>query len=190
MDISIDIKHQEYDLIQACVRQEKWAQQKLYEDHYSQLMGICLRYAPDKDEAMDILHEGYIKVFRNIRKYQPGTSLKAWLKRIMVNTAIDHYRKVVKRRTEDIDEVRGMEGYTPQIIDKLSSDEILALVQTLSPSYRVVFNMYIVEGYSHKEIAEKLDITESTSRSNLVKARNKMKELLSTQLDKGKYYNG
>lgn len=180
----------EQEFIQACIRKERWAQQKLYEDHYSQLMAVCLRYAKDQSEALDILHEGFIKAFRNIHKYQPGTSIKAWLRRIMVNTSIDYYRKMVRRRTEDIEEVYDMEGYDPGIIDKLSSEEILALVQTLSPSYRVVFNMYIVEGYSHKEIAEELGITESTSRSNLVKARNKMKELMSLHLGKEVRYHG
>ena len=99
MDISIAIDQNERDFILACVRKERWAQQKLYEDNYSALMVICLRYAKDKDEAMDILHEGFIKIFRNVHKYNPGTSLIAWMRRIMVNTSIDYYRKMVRRRT-------------------------------------------------------------------------------------------
>jgi len=184
VDITININGREKDFIEACVRQERWAQKKLYEDHYGHLLGVCLRYAKNQSEASDILHEGFIKVFKHINKYQPGTSLKAWMRRIMVNTSIDYYRKMVRRRTEDIEEAYHIEGHEPQILDKMSSDEILSLVQTLSPSYRVVFNMYIVEGYSHKEIANKLDITESTSRSNLVKARAKMRELIEHHLGK------
>lgn len=190
MDISINIERNEKDFIEACIRQERWAQQKLYEDHYSQLMAICLRYAKDQDEALDILHEGFIKVFRNIKKYKAGTSLKAWLHRIMVNTAIDYYRKMVRRRTEDIDEAYEIEGTDPTIIDKMSADEILKLVQSLSTSYRMVFNLYVVEGYSHKEIADQLGINESTSRSNLVKARGKLQDLIKAHLGKEIGYHG
>lgn len=190
MDISINIERNEKDFIEACIRQERWAQQRLYEEHYSQLMAVCLRYAKDQDEALDILHEGFIKVFRNIKKYKAGTSLKAWLHRIMVNTSIDYYRKMVRRRTEDIDEAYDLEGSDPTIIDKMSADEILKLVQSLSTSYRMVFNLYVVEGYSHKEIAEQLGINESTSRSNLVKARGKLQDLIKTHLGKEMGHHG
>lgn len=175
MDVTLAIKEQEQDFILACVRKERWAQQKLYEDHYGLLMSVCLRYSKDKDEAMDILHEGFIKIFKNIKKYKPGTSLTAWMKRIMVNTSIDYYRKMVRRRTEDISEAFDLSSNNPDALSEMSSQEILEAVQTLTPAYRLVFNMYVLEGYSHKDIADQLGISESTSRSNLVKARMKLR---------------
>jgi len=181
MDLTLTLQHDESDFIAACVRRERWAQQQLYEMHYPQLMGICLRYAIDEHEALDILHEGFLKIFRYIGKYEPGTSLQAWLRRIMVNTAIDYYRKKVRRRTEDISEVHQVESNMPGAVDELSEQEILAAVRQLTPAYRMVFNMYVVEGFSHREIAEALGITESSSRSNLVKARNRLKEILNHQ---------
>ncbi|MGK0390562.1 MAG: RNA polymerase sigma factor (sigma-70 family), partial [Maribacter sp.] len=94
MEFTLSLKHKEEDFINACIQKERWAQKQLYETYYSKMIGVCLRYARDPDEAKDILHEGFIKVFRHISKYQPGTSLNAWIKRIMVNTCIDYYRKM------------------------------------------------------------------------------------------------
>lgn len=176
------LENNEKGLIQACVRRERWAQKVLYEEYYSRMMGVCLRYATDEEEALDILHEGFIKVFRHVSKYKPGTSLSAWIRRIMVNTAIDYFRKNSRRRTEDMDEAYDISTNDPDAISRCSEQEILEAIQELTPSYRAVFNLYVIEGYAHKEIAELLDITESTSRSNLVKARSKLKEILSERL--------
>lgn len=165
-------------LVEACVREERWAQQRLYEENYGRMMSICLRYASHEEEALDLLHEGFIKVFRNISRYKPGTSLQAWIRTIIVNTCIDAYRRQVRRRTEDLDQVQGLATLDDSALEMLSADEILQLVQELTPSYRLVFNLYVLEGYSHRDIAEMLDITESTSRSNLVKARSKLQDLI------------
>ncbi len=178
MDLSLNLKHEEELFISACVRKESWAQQKLYEEHYGTMMGVCLRYASHEDEALDILHDAFIKVFRNIGDYKPGTSLHAWIRRIMVNTAIDHYRKQSRRRTEDLEQAFGIQSQEPNAISLCSAEDVVKCIQKLTPAYRSVFNLYIVEGYSHKEIAKILNITESTSRSNLVKARIKLKQLL------------
>ncbi|MEZ4918823.1 MAG: RNA polymerase sigma factor [Saprospiraceae bacterium] len=176
MDFAINLERAEHQFIAALVRQERWAQQQLYEEYYGKMMGVCLRYAGSRDEALDLLHEGFIKVFQNIGKYKVGTSLSAWIRTIVVNTCIDYYRKAVRRRTDDIEEARYLSGDDPDALSHLTEKEILGAVQELSPAYRAVFNLYVVEGYSHKEIADALDITESTSRSNLVKARIKLKE--------------
>lgn len=181
MDVTLSLEAEERDFIRACVARERWAQRKLYEEHYGILMGVCLRYANNSDDAMDILHDGFIKIFRNIGKYQPGTSLVAWMRRIVVNTAIDYYRKRARRRTEDISQAYGVQSNDPGAISLLTVEEILQKIQQLSPAYRAVFNLYVIEGYPHKEIADILGITESTSRSNLVKARIKLKEMLRTQ---------
>lgn len=178
MDLTLKLEYEESSFIQACVARERWAQRKLYEDYYGPLMGLCLRYADNQDDALDILHDGYIKIFRHIGKYQPGTSLIAWMRRIMVNTAIDYYRKKTRRRTEDLEAAQGIQSLDPGVVSAMATEDILASIQKLSPAYRSVFNLYVIEGYAHKEIADILGITESTSRSNLVKARMKLKEML------------
>lgn len=181
MEIALQLQHEEKDFISACINKERWAQKKLYEDHYSKMMGVCLRYSNNREDALDILHEGFIKVFRNLTKYQTGTSLSAWIRRIMVNTSIDFYRKSIRKRTEDLDKAYHVSSNDADAVSQCTEKEILSAVQILSPAYRTVFNLYIIEGYSHKEIADKLGITESTSRSNLVKARLKLKAILSSK---------
>lgn len=183
MDLSISIKNNEHDLIRACVRKERWAQQLLYEEFYSPLMAICLRYSKGEDEAMDLLHESFIKIFRSINKYKPGTSLSAWMRRITVNTAIDYYRKNSRRRTENIDTAYDLKSNHADAVSQFSEREILEAVQQLSPAYRTVFNLYVIEGYSHKEIAKRMQTTESTSRSNLVKARAKLQKMVKEQYE-------
>lgn len=185
MDIALAYNYKEEDLITACLRKERWAQKVLYEEHYPKMMGVCLRYAGNQDEALDILHEGFIKVFKNLHRYEPGTSLNSWIRRIMVNTAIDYYRKMVRRRTEDLETAYNVSLDDADALSQLSEKEILQAIQELSPAYRAVFNLYIIEGYSHKEIADLLKITESTSRSNLVKARLKLQETLLRQNSHG-----
>lgn len=178
MDIALSFNYEEDNLITACIRKERWAQKVLYEEHYPKMMGVCLRYAGNQDEAMDILHEGFIKVFKNLHRYEPGTSLNSWIRRIMVNTAIDYYRKMVRRRMEDLETVYDVCVTDADAMSQISEQEILQVIQELSPAYRAVFNLYVIEGYSHKEIADLLKITESTSRSNLVKARLKLQDAL------------
>lgn len=185
MDLVLNLRKHETDLIEAVRNRERWALKKIYEDNFEWLMPVCLRYADKEEEAEDILHEGFIKIFRNIDKYQPGTSLKSWMKRIMINAAIDAYRDKKRKRTEELTPMLQLKSKRPDILSKLTADEILEALRQLSPMYRAVFNMFVVEGFSHREIARTLNITESTSRSNLVKARNKLKTLL---LPKDKYY--
>lgn len=179
MDIAFKITHSEspeQQFIAALARHDRTAQQQLYKEYYPKMMGICLRYAGSKDEALDLLHEGFIKVFQNIARFQPGTSLPAWIRTVMVNTCIDFYRKAVRRRTDDLDTAYTLHNDDPDALSNLTEQEILGAVQTLSPAYRAVFNLYVMEGYSHREIGDALEITESTSRSNLVKARIKLQE--------------
>jgi RNA polymerase sigma factor (sigma-70 family) len=176
MDFTLSLEQSEQQLIVACARGDRWAQQKIYETYYGSMMPVCLRYASNHDEAQDMLHEGFMKVFSKIGRYQAGTSLGAWIRTLMVNSCIDAYRKNARRRTEDLDNLHNVSYDAPDALSAISEQEILAAVQSLSPAYRAVFNLYAVEGYSHKEIGDALNITESTSRSNLVKARVKLKE--------------
>jgi RNA polymerase sigma factor (sigma-70 family) len=184
MNIALSLEREEKQFLAACISKERWAQKKLYEDHYGLLMGVCLRYSNNQEDARDILHEGFIKIFSNISKYRPGTSLAAWMRRIMVNTAIDYYRKAIRRRTDDLDHAGHLDSDLPDAASQVGEKEILAAVQRLSPVYRTVFNLYVVEGFSHREIADALGITESTSRSNLVKARMKLQEILTPLMSK------
>jgi len=185
MDLTLNLKKQENDLIFAIQQRERWALKKIYEDHYDYLYPVCLRYAYNEEAAEDILHEGFIKIFKNISKYKAGTSLKSWMRRIMVNSAIDHYRQRKRKRTEEITPMIKISSKKPDIVSQITVEEILSALKHLSPTYRTVFNMFVMEGFSHREIANKLNITESTSRSNLVKARNKLKSVL---LPKESYY--
>lgn len=185
MDIVLPIENEETNIVKACARKERWAQKALYESYYGKMMGVCLRYSNNSEDALDICHEGFIKVFKHIGRFQPGTSLNAWIRRIMVNTAIDYYRKSIRRRTEDIDAAYDISSKDADAVSNATEKEILAAVQELSPAYRTVFNLYVIEGFSHKEIGQALDITESTSRSNLVKARTKLKETLSARFGYG-----
>lgn len=189
MDLTLQWELNERSLIEACIARERWAQQRLYEEYYPKMMGVCMRYANNDDDALDILHEGFIKVFKHVSSYQPGTSLTAWIRRIMVNTAIDYYRKTIRRRTEDIETAYNLSSSDADAISQCSEKDILAAVKKLTPAYRAVFNMYVIEGFSHKEIADQLEITESTSRSNLVKARLKLQAILTGRFDLDKNGN-
>lgn len=180
MGLTIPLHFSESDFIKACIHKEDWARRKLYEDSYHLLLGVSSRYASDQEQAVDILHDSYLKIFQNIHRYECGTSLTSWMRRIVVNTAIDYYRKEKIRQTEEITDARLFDkavGNTS--LSQCSMDEIVEAIQQLSPAYRTVFNLFVVEGYSHKEIGEQLGITESTSRSNLAKARLNLQKIVS-----------
>ena len=174
----------ETDIIKGCLKNDRTSQKALYEQFYSKMLGVCLRYSKSSDEAKDILHEGFMKVYKNLHLYEPHRPLEVWIKKIMINTAIDHYRKNKKEPYHvDIDQ-----AYTESdpshisAIHQISAEEIIKLVQELSPAYRTVFNLYVIEGYSHNEIAEMLGINVGTSKSNLAKARQRLQELIKTKL--------
>lgn len=178
LNIAIPLNPSEQELVNACAEKQSWAQQKIYEDHYKSMMAVCLRYSNNSEDAFDILHEGFLKVFINIKSYEPGSLFQAWIRRIMVNTAIDFYRRESRRVTSDLDEARAISYSRTGPVESMTLEEVMKAIQKLPTIYRAVFNMFVVEGYSHKEIADHLGITESTSRSNLVKARTKLKEML------------
>ena len=178
MDYNLALRNDEAAFVQALVAGNREAQRALYEEYYAPLMAICQRYAGSEDEAMDLLHESFIKIYGKIDRYRTGTALLTWMRRITVNTAIDYYRRNVRRRTEDLETAYYVSSDAPDVISQYSAREILAAVQRLPPTYRTIFNLFVVEGYSHREISEQLGITESTSRSNLVKARGKLQKVL------------
>lgn len=144
-------------------------------------MGICLRYARDRDEANDILNEGFFKVLTNLGRYDQQKPFLPWLARIMTNTAIDHYRSQVRHPAMDDIAEMDIHGENPVIDSKLNYDDLIRLVQALPPGYRAVFNLYAIDGYSHEEIGVKLGISAGTSKSNLFKARQKLVAMIDAQ---------
>jgi RNA polymerase sigma factor (sigma-70 family) len=153
-------------------------------------MGVCLRYARSREEAVEIVNDGFYKIFMNLDKYSHGLSFKGWVRRIMVNSSIDHFRRNEKHYDHvDISYIK-TESLTPDVLDELNEEVILQAVQELPPSYRIVFNLYAIEGYKHSEIAQKLNISEGTSKSNLSIARIKLKKALNLESDNKAEQNG
>lgn len=188
----MNIQATEKEIIEGCVQGIEKYQRMLYYQYFSKMMSVCIRYARDRDEAQDLLHEGYIKVYKNIGQFQSNGSFEGWIRRIMVNTAINYYHKnYLTRITDYIDTSpeNNDEQHTPEhfveskqdVISDLSAQELLQMVQYLPPAYKMAFNLYAIEGYTHKEIADMLNVTEGTSKSNLAKARTKLQQMIKTQ---------
>jgi RNA polymerase sigma-70 factor (ECF subfamily) len=150
-------------------------QEGLYKHFYGYVMGICLRYAKSKDEASEILNDSFLKVFNKLNTYDSSKLFKAWLRRITVNTAIDYYRREHKHDYQLPIEKAIKEENDFDVIDQLNTEDILKLLQKLPDNYRVVFNLYEIEGYSHDEIGEMLKIPVGTSKSNLSRAKQKLR---------------
>ena len=166
----------ERELIEGCIREDRKCQRELFTRYAGKMLTVCRRYARHQMEAEDILQDAFIKVFDNIAKFQFKGSFEGWVRRVVVNTALKNYQKSSFQK-----ERIGLEPYDdrplePTAISHLQEEELLKLINNLPDGYRVVFNLYVIEGYSHKEIADTLEIGESTSRSQLVKARKMLKD--------------
>lgn len=158
-------------IVAGCKKGKNSAREKLYSTYSSQLYGLCLRYAKNTDDAKDIMQEGFIKIFQKIDQYKGFGSFEGWMKRIMVNCALEKYRNMYYLNEYD-DTYSHKENLIDEgQADSLSEKELLLLIEQLPTKYRMVFNMYAIEGYSHKEIADILKISEGTSKSNLSRAR-------------------
>lgn len=169
----------EEELIRLCSKKNAKAQKLLYVTYYGSLLAICMRYGKSKAEAEDTLQVGMLRIFKNIKSYSGKGSFEGWLKRIMVNVAIDNFRKNSKYYYHhDIDELNDEPYLVSDIPDDLEVNDILNTVQQLPPGYRMVFNLYAIEGYSHKEISQKLGISENTSKTQLLKARKSLRKKL------------
>lgn len=166
---------QENQLLKSCLKGESSGYNALYAQYAPKMLVVCSRYVSDFDDAQDLLQEGFIKVFEELHRFRNEGSLEGWIRRIMVNSALNHYKKYsnVKYQTDDISQLK-FDVPDDNIVDiesQLNNNELLNLVQTLSPTYRMVFNLYVFEGYKHQEIAKQLGIGEGTSKSNLQDAR-------------------
>ena len=168
----------ESEIISGCLLQERKSQKALY-DRYSPVMyAICLRYTHQRDNALDVLQEGFIKVFAKIGDFKGEGSFDGWMKRIFIHTAINYYHKVKNLSEYFIDDDEYDINFTEvtDAIGKMAEKELLKLISELPDGYRMVFNLYIIEGYDHEEIGKLLGISAGTSRSQLVKARKQLKE--------------
>lgn len=166
-------------IIKGCRNQRRESQKKLYQMFYAYGMSITLRYADSRGEAAEILNDAFMKVFTNIDSYDLERPFKPWLRRIIVNTAINHYHKTKQDEEQvELDKIERGLGNDEQILSGISYEEIIEMVQQLTPAYRTVFNLYVIEGFKHREIAEMLDIAVGTSKSNLAKAKKNLQAIV------------
>jgi RNA polymerase sigma factor (sigma-70 family) len=169
----------EATMIEGCISGNPRAQKQLYDKFSGKMMGVCLRYCSNTDEAEDALQEGFVKVFTKISEFKRDGSFEGWIRRIMVNTALDLLRKNKKHAfNASIDDVNVHLTDGETALNQLAAEDLLLLLSKLPTGYRVVFNMFAIEGFSHKEIAEHLGVTESTSKSQYSRARTFLKESL------------
>ncbi|MBL8003123.1 MAG: sigma-70 family RNA polymerase sigma factor [Flavobacteriales bacterium] len=176
-------------LVDGCLAGDRRSQQRVYELFYGKMMAVCLRYTKNHDQAKDILQDGFIKVFRSMEKFNREGSFEGWIRRIMVNTAIDHFRRT-KNSYLLLGEERSIEDFGDQDEEDVLQDDgheeemdlkpadVINAMQKLTPAYRTVFNLYVFEEMTHKEIADALGINIGTSKSNLAKAKQNLKKLL------------
>ena len=172
-------------LIKKCATWDRNAQNALYKMFASKMFAVCLRYSSSREEAEDTLHEGFMKVFDNIKNFRREGSLEGWLRKIMVNTALQKFRssKTDKFSVELNENHNDLPHYSDEeILSRISAKELIGMIQNLSPSYRMVFNLYALEGLKHREIAERLGISEGTSKSNLSDARTILQRAVNSNL--------
>lgn len=173
----------EHELIRGCIRKDATCQRKLFELYAGKMMSVCLRYASDAGEAEDILQEGFIRIFSYIHQFKFEGSFEGWLRRIVVNSALKQLQKKKISFKEITDHHESTPRMDPYVYANLGEEELMKLINALPEGYRVVFNLSVIEGYSHEEIAQLLNVQPSTSRSQLVKAR-KMLQNQITELQK------
>nr|WP_294898396.1 RNA polymerase sigma factor [uncultured Pedobacter sp.] len=175
--MNLEHKYTLEDLAKGCQNGNRQSQELLYKTTSSKMLGICMRYAKDQFEAEDMMQTGFVKVFKKLSDYRGEGSFEGWMRRIMVNTSIEYYRKNLRSlNVVDIDETHEQQASVSFDMSNINVKDLMRLIQNLSNGYRLVFNMYAIEGYSHKEIAEQLGITEGASKSQLSRARAILKE--------------
>lgn len=185
--IGTPVPEPQYDgLIDQCLKNDRRGHQRVYELFYGKMMAVCMRYTKNTDQAKDILQDGFIKVFGSLDRFNRAGSFEGWIRRIMVNTAIDHFRRSKNsylllgedRSIEDFGDEEGLVDEGPDEDIEFKPADVINAMQKLTPAYRTVFNLYVFEEFTHKEIADLLGINVGTSKSNLAKAKNNLKKLL------------
>jgi RNA polymerase sigma-70 factor (ECF subfamily) len=166
-------------LVAGCLKGDPIAQKALYQTYAGKMMSICMRYAPDREQAQDILQDGFVKVFQKIGHFRADGPLGGWIARTMVNTALDQIRRNKPfDHSLDLTEAEHLHATDEQAVSAMSTSELIALIQELPTGYRTVFNLFVIEGYPHKDIGEMLGISENTSKSQFMKARAYLRKLL------------
>ncbi len=173
------------EILRGCKKNKRQFQEILYRKYAKKMYGICLSYAGDRDMAQDILQDSFIKIFNKIKDFNPEGSLEGWIRKIITNTAIDYLRKQKRIRNYISEKEEIKEGvYEPDALQQLQAQDVINMVEKLPDGARVVFNLYALEGYTHKEIAQKLEIAEGTSKSQYNRARKLLMSWLNEQTDK------
>lgn len=173
-------------ILNGCLKNDRKSQEILYREYYGYGMSICLRYAANRDEAVEILNESFMKVFINLHQFKPEKTFIGWFRKILINTAINHLKKhQIDKRLVGLEPNMDLVINEFNGLDQLSFQEMIGMVQKLTPVYRTVFNLYVIEGYTHKEIGKLLHISENTSKSNLSRARENLRNLLIKNNEKG-----
>ena len=170
------------NIIRGCKQQDRKAQEALYKAYYKAMITICLRYTRNEDDAVEVLNNGFLKVFQHIQRYEPAqASLYTWIRTIVVNSCLDFIRK--KNRTETHQELNNAaEVHVPaEVVSRMKASELLVLIRSLPPSTGAVFNLYVIEGYNHKEIGGLLGISEGTSKWHLSEARKQLQQKIKLQ---------
>jgi RNA polymerase sigma-70 factor (ECF subfamily) len=164
-------------LIKGCLKNDRKSQRNLYQHFHAYGLSICLRYSENREEAVELLNEAFMKVFLNLKKFDLSKPFTPWLRKILINTCINHFKKKKIKFTDELTDLKNHHS-SGNILARISYQEILELIRNLSPAYRAVFNLYVIEGYKHEEIARMLNISVGTSKSNLAKAKNNMRIIL------------
>jgi RNA polymerase sigma factor (sigma-70 family) len=168
----------DHELIQGCRYSNRIAQKNLYERYFGRVFGIAMRYTKNQEEALDILNSAFLKVFTSLDKYEDNSNLAGWIAKIVFNTAIDHVRRNTKYRQVMDFNVEAEHSVGNESLDKLQTEDLYRLIQKLPASSRSVFNLYVIDGYKHKEISEILDISVGTSKWHLSNARKELQDLI------------
>lgn len=170
-------------IIKGCKNNDRQSQQELYRNFYSYAMSICIRYTGNETDAVEVLNDGFLKVFINIEKFDSQKPFKPWLRKVLVNACLDHIKKNAKHNyLADITEAEISQSVNEAPDHNLNYEEILLRIGKLSPAYRAVFNLYVIDGYKHHEIAELLGITVSTSKANLTRAKAALRSMLQKEV--------
>jgi len=165
-------------ILEGCEKHDRKSQRLLYKQFFGYAMSICIRYTRNYSDAMEVLNDAFMKVFTQIKKFDQSRSFKSWFRRILINSSIDHLKKEIKyQEQQDIEELE-VDNNHPRADQSIQHEELIRLIQQLTPAYRSVFNLYVIDGYGHEEIASILGISVGTSKSNLAKARRNLREML------------
>jgi RNA polymerase sigma-70 factor, ECF subfamily len=184
-----ELLEQPAQLIQACIDGDRYSQSTLYEQFATKMFGVCMRYAKNREEAEEIMQEGFVQVFKSLPNFKFAGSFEGWIRKIMVYCAIQHYRTKPKMHLiVELDNVQAEDVGNEEIMTYLHKKELLKMVQALPPAYRMIFNLYVFEGMKHKEIAEHLGIAEGTSKSNFFDAKLLLQKAVTNSLKIAKNY--